>query len=110
MLAVAWIRWLLFSALAGLSLCYWVVGRVCRRDQENDYRFLVVLNGPFLERSVERPAVRLGGYWPSGLSHVLINVTELVDDISKYQLFKKESATWTYFASTAVKITYSMSQ
>ena len=109
-LAVAWIRWLLFSTPAGLYLCYWVVGRVYICDQGNDYRFLGVLNGPFLERSVKRAAVRQGGRWPCGPSHILINDYELMDDISKYQLLKNDSATWTYFASTVVQNTYFMSQ
>ena len=48
-------------------LCHWLVGRVCRHGQENDYRLPSAWKGPFLERSVERAAVRQGSYWICGV-------------------------------------------
>jgi hypothetical protein len=40
MLLVAWRGLLLYSAPAVLPFCCWLVGRVCRRGQENDYGLL----------------------------------------------------------------------
>jgi len=40
MLLVAWRGLLLYSAPAVLPFCCWLVGRVCRCGQENDYELL----------------------------------------------------------------------
>ena len=40
MLLVAWRGLLFYSAPAVLPFCYWLIGRVCRPGQENDYRLL----------------------------------------------------------------------
>jgi len=38
----------------------------------------VASDGPFVERSVERFAVRQGGHWPCGCSHIFLILLQLM--------------------------------